>query len=57
MSWVKALAYIVTLAGIGVLLDGTLTDIGIVLLIEGGVLVTLLEEDRRQDSRSRNESV
>jgi hypothetical protein len=57
MSWVKALAYIVTLAGIGVLLDGTLTDLGFVLLIEGGVLGTLIEEDRRQDSRSRNQSV
>ena len=53
MNIVKALAGIVILAGIGVLVDGTLRDVGIVLLIEGGVLLTLVDENRKRDSRSR----
>ncbi len=53
MSLIKGIACIVILAGIGVLVDGTLRDIGIVLLIEGGVLLTLVDENRKRDSRSR----
>jgi hypothetical protein len=57
MNWIKGLTCIVTLAGIGVLLSGQLTHLGIVLLIEGGVLVTLLDENRRQGNPSRDPSV
>jgi hypothetical protein len=57
MNWIKGLTCIVTLTGIGVLLSGQLTNLGIVLLIEGGVLVTLLDENRRQGNQSRDPSV
>jgi Zn-dependent membrane protease YugP len=57
MSLVKSLAYVLILAGIGVLLNGKLIDVGIILLIEGGVLLTLVEENRKQDRRSRDRSV
>jgi len=57
MNWIKGLTCIVTLAGIGVLLSGQLTHLGIVLLIEGGVLVTFLDENRRQGNPSRERSV
>jgi Zn-dependent membrane protease YugP len=57
MSLVKSLAYVLILAGIGVLLNGKLIDVGIILLIEGGVLFTLVEENRKQDRRSRDRSV
>ena len=46
MNWIKGLACSVALAGIAVLVDGTMRDIGIVLLLEGGVLLTLLEKSR-----------
>jgi len=57
MSLVKSLAYVLILAGIGVLLNGKLIDVGIILLIEGGVLFTLVEENRKQNRRSRDRSV
>lgn len=41
-------ALALSFAGIGTILFGTLTHIGIVLLIEGGVLFTLVDENRRR---------
>jgi len=52
MSWVKSSAYILILTGISVLLIGNLMHVGIILLIEGGVLFTLVEKKHKQDSRS-----
>ena len=47
MSLIKGIAYIVVLAGIGVIVDGTLRDVGVVLLLEGGVLFTLADKSRK----------
>ena len=57
MSLVKSLAYVLILAGIGVLLNGKLIDVGIILLIECGVLFTFVEENRKQNRRSRDRLV
>ncbi len=53
MNLFKILGYALILAGIGVLLNGKFIDVGIILLIEGGVLFTLVEKNRKQGSRSR----
>ena len=53
MNWIKVGAFISILAGIGVLSTGQFIDVGILLLIEGGVLFTLAAESRK----STNESV
>jgi hypothetical protein len=57
MNWVKVGAYISIVAGIGVLSTGKFIDVGILLLIEGGVLFTLVEPNRKPDRRSREGSV
>jgi hypothetical protein len=44
MSSIKVFATISILAGIVVLLDGTLIHVGIILTIEGGVLFTLVKK-------------
>jgi hypothetical protein len=47
MKFLKGLACIITVAGIGIILSGQLTNLGIVLLLEGGVLFTLLKKDAK----------
>jgi hypothetical protein len=42
MNLLKGIACLVVLAGVGVIVDGTLRDVGIVLLLEGGVLFTFV---------------
>lgn len=54
MSLIKGLAYTAILAGIGVLLNGEMIHVGIILLIEGGVLFTIVDKNRGQGSRSRS---
>ena len=57
MSWVRRVACILILAGIGVLLNGEFIDVGIVLLIEAGVLFTLVEKNPKRDRQSPDRSV
>jgi hypothetical protein len=47
MIYLIGLACVVTLSGIGIIFSGSLVDLGIILLIEGGVLVTLIKEARK----------
>ena len=54
MSLMQGLAYISIVAGIGVLLNGELIHVGIILVIEGGVLLTLVDKTRPQAGRSRS---
>ncbi len=54
MSLMKGLAYISIVAGIGVFLNGELIHVGIILVIEGGVLLTLVDRTRPQAGRSRS---
>jgi hypothetical protein len=42
MSFLKLLTGVVMLAALGFLADGTLVDLGLLLLVEGGVLFTLV---------------
>lgn len=46
---IKGCAIILGLAGIGVLLTGTLIHVGIILLIECGVLLTLVGKQPGRD--------
>jgi hypothetical protein len=57
MNWIKVGAFVSILAGIGVLSTGKFIDVGILLLIEGGVLFTFMEPKRKSDRRSRDGSV
>ena len=57
MNLVKSFAYILILAGIVVLLNGKFINLGIVLLIEAGVLFTLVEKNPNQNRRSPDRSV
>ncbi len=54
MNLMKGLAYICIVAGIGVFLNGELIHVGIILVIEGGVLLTLADQARPQAGRSRS---
>jgi len=56
MSLIKVFAALAILAGIGVLLNVELIHVGIILLIEGGVLFTLAEKKPKSDSRLRGRS-
>jgi hypothetical protein len=56
MSLINVFAAIAMLAGIGVLLNGALIHVGIILLIEGGVLLTLAEKRPKPGRRSKNPS-
>jgi hypothetical protein len=56
MNWVKGFACFAILAGVGVFLTGELMHVGIILLIEGGVLLTLAEKKPKQRGRSRERS-
>jgi hypothetical protein len=51
MKLLYVLACVVTLAGIGMVADGTFPHLGYILLIEGGVLLTLIQENRRKPVR------
>jgi hypothetical protein len=46
MNWLKILACIVSIAGIALIVEGSLYVFGILVLIEGGVLFTLVQENR-----------
>ena len=56
MIFINVFAAIAILAGVGVLLNGELIHVGIILLIEGGVLFTLAEKRPKPDRRSKNPS-
>ena len=49
---IKIFAYMAILAGISILLTTELIHVGIILLIEGGVLFTLVENKPKQANRS-----
>lgn len=57
MSLIKIFAYLAILAGIGILLTTELMHVGIILLIEGGVLFTLVETKPKQVDPSKNNSI
>jgi hypothetical protein len=52
MIWIKGLALILALAGVAVIVNTELTHLGYVLLIEVGVLLTLVDENRKKGKRS-----
>jgi hypothetical protein len=52
MIWIKGLALILALAGIAVIVNTEFTDVGYILLIEVGVLLTLVDENRKKGRRS-----
>ena len=57
MSLIKIFAYLAILAGIGVLLTTELMHVGIILLIEGGVLFTLVENKPKPVNPSSKRSI
>jgi len=57
VSLIKIFAYLAILAGIGILLTTELMHVGIILLIEGGVLFTLVETKPKQVDPSKNNSI
>jgi len=54
MNLIKVFAYLAIIAAIGVWLTTEFMHVGIILLIEGGVLFTLLDKKPRQVNPSRN---
>ena len=44
---IKGLAVVLALFGIGLVISGVLPTLGILFLIEGGVLVTLIEKKNK----------
>jgi hypothetical protein len=52
MIWIKGLALIFALAGVGVILNTEFTHLGYIMLIEVGVLLTLVDENRKKGRRS-----
>lgn len=54
MNWVKYLACISAVAGIGILVNGQLIHVGIILLIEAGVLFTLVDKNPKQSDSPRD---
>jgi hypothetical protein len=45
-------AILLSIVGIGLFISGPFTNLGIALLIEGGVLFTLVDEQRRRGRAS-----
>jgi hypothetical protein len=56
MIWIKGLALILALAGVAVIVNTEFTDVGYILLIEVGVLLTLVDENRKKGRRSPAQS-
>jgi hypothetical protein len=56
MIWIKGLAFILALAGVAVIVNTELNHLGYVLLIEVGVLLTLVDENRKKGRRSPAQS-
>jgi hypothetical protein len=46
MKWLSVLACIISVVGIVLIVEGSLYVFGILVLIEGGVLFTLAQENR-----------
>lgn len=52
MIWIKGLALILALAGVAVIVNTEFTHLGYILLIEVGVLLTLVDENHKKGKRS-----